>query len=70
MATLTNSCGEPFIQGDKDGFGTVASVQGIQSKMCVARIEVIRDAAHVPWYDEPECCVSALVDFLGSRDQH
>jgi len=53
-----------FIQGDTDGFGTVASVQGVQSNMSDARIEVIRNAGHLPWYDEPESCVRALVDFL------
>ena len=43
-----------FIQGDKDGLGTVASVQSVQSNMSDARIEIIRNAGHLPWYDEPE----------------
>ena len=58
-----------FIQGDRDGFGTVASVQSVQSNMSDARIEIIRNAGHLPWYDEPESCTRALVDFLSSPNR-
>ena len=58
-----------FIQGDRDGFGTVSSVQSVQSNMSDARIEVIRNAGHLPWYDEPESCARVLVDFLGSPNR-
>jgi pimeloyl-ACP methyl ester carboxylesterase len=53
-----------FIQGDKDGFATVASVQRVQEQMPHSQLEVVPNAGHLPWYDEPEHCVRALQQFL------
>ncbi len=53
-----------FIQGDKDGFGTVASVRRVQKEMPHSRLDVVPNAGHLPWYDETEHCVRALQHFL------
>jgi len=53
-----------FIQGDKDGFGTVASVRGVQEEMPHSQLEVVPNAGHLPWYDETEHCARALQHFL------
>lgn len=53
-----------FIIGDKDGFGTVESVRRVQERMRDARLEVIPNAAHVPWFDDSERCARALIGFL------
>ncbi len=53
-----------FIQGDKDGYGTVASVQRVQRDMPDAQLDVVPNAGHVPWYDDAEHCVRSLQHFL------
>jgi pimeloyl-ACP methyl ester carboxylesterase len=53
-----------FIQGDKDGYGTVASVQRVQKGMPRSQLEVVPNAGHVPWYDETEHCLRSLQHFL------
>ena len=53
-----------FIQGDQDGFGTVASEERVQKDMPSSELEVVRNAGHVPWYDETAHCSRALLDFL------
>ena len=59
-----------FIQGDQDGFGTVASVQRVQKDMPHARLDVVQNAGHLPWYDETEHCVRVLQRFLRKRECH
>ena len=58
-----------FIQGDKDGFGTVESVQKVQNEIPNSRMEVVSNAGHVPWYDETENCARILVTFLSTPSQ-
>ncbi len=53
-----------FIQGDKDGLATVASVQRVAKDMTHAQLDVVPNAGHLPWYDAPDHCTRALQQFL------
>ena len=56
-----------FIWGDKDQFGPPALGQEMASLALHARCEVIRDAGHLVWLDQPNECARITLDFLKRR---
>ena len=53
-----------FLWGDKDPLGTPAVGQSLAALMANARVEVVADAGHLPWLDQPKVCADALIEFL------
>ncbi len=55
-----------FIWGDKDHFGPPS--EGLQMAALAphARCEVVLDAGHALWFDEPERCAALTMEFLAS----
>lgn len=55
-----------FIWGDSDAFAPPSSGQEMVTRMANATIEVVPNAGHMPWVDQPDAVVSSIIDFLGS----
>ena len=55
-----------FIWGDKDAFAPPASGAEACTRMSNARLEVVKDAGHLPWLDDPQRCADVLRTFLQS----
>lgn len=53
-----------FLWGDKDPLGTPDDGRRLAERMPNARLEVVRDASHVIWLDQPEACADAVTAFL------
>lgn len=53
-----------FLWGDKDPLGAPAVGASLAALMPNARLEVVADAGHLPWLDQPEVCAAALTEFL------
>jgi len=53
-----------FIWGDKDKFGPPTLGQEMAAMAPKARCEVVSDAGHLVWVDQPERCARLSVDFL------
>jgi len=53
-----------FLWGDKDTFGPPAWGQEMARLMPHARCEVIADAGHLPFVDQPEVCARLVESFL------
>ena len=53
-----------FIWGDKDAAVPLESGKEACKIIPDCRIEVVKDAGHLPWLDEPERCSQLLLDFL------
>jgi pimeloyl-ACP methyl ester carboxylesterase len=53
-----------FLWGDKDPFGTPDDGRRLVERMPRARLEVVRDASHLAWLDQPEACADAVAEFL------
>ena len=55
-----------FIWGDKDAFAPPASGEEACKMMSHARLEVVKNAGHLPWLDDPQRCANVLRTFLQS----
>ena len=55
-----------FIWGDKDFFGPPAEGQEMAAMAPHAHCEVVADAGHAVWFDQPERCTELVMDFLRS----
>jgi pimeloyl-ACP methyl ester carboxylesterase len=53
-----------FAWGDADAFAPPSSGQEMAARMPDARIQVIPDAGHLPWYDRPHTVATAISGFL------
>ena len=53
-----------ILWGDKDPLGTPDDGRTLVERMPNARLEVIEDASHLVWLDQPEVCAEAVTDFL------
>lgn len=54
-----------FIWGDKDVFETAESAREKANAIENHRFEVVENAAHCPWFDEPERCVELILEMTG-----
>ncbi len=55
-----------FLWGDRDPFGTPAIGRMLADRMPDARLQVVADAGHLVWLDQPEVCAAAVSAFLGA----
>jgi pimeloyl-ACP methyl ester carboxylesterase len=55
-----------FIWGDQDFFGPPSEGQEMAALAPRARCEIVADAGHAVWIDQPERCAKLVIDFLGS----
>jgi pimeloyl-ACP methyl ester carboxylesterase len=53
-----------FAWGDKDAFDPPSSGQSLAREMPHARLEIITDAGHVPWIDQPNAVAHAITRHL------
>jgi pimeloyl-ACP methyl ester carboxylesterase len=53
-----------FLWGDQDPLGTPDDGRRLAERMPHARLEVVRDASHLVWLDQPEACADAVSAFL------
>jgi 2-hydroxy-6-oxonona-2,4-dienedioate hydrolase len=53
-----------FAWGDRDAFDPPSSGQSLAREMPHARLEIITDAGHVPWIDQPNPVAHALTRYL------
>lgn len=53
-----------FLWGDKDPLGGPEVGASLAALMARARLQVVVDAAHLPWLDQPQVCAAALLEFL------
>ncbi|HEY3560670.1 MAG TPA: alpha/beta hydrolase [Kribbella sp.] len=53
-----------FLWGDKDPLGAPAVGESLAALMPNARLEVVADAGHLPWLDQPKVCADILLEFL------
>lgn len=53
-----------FVWGEKDPLGAPAVGQSLAALMPNARLEVVADAGHLPWLDQPKICADVLLEFL------
>lgn len=53
-----------FVWGDKDPLGTPDDGRRLVEEMPEARLEVIADASHLVWLDQPNACGEAVAAFL------
>ena len=53
-----------FLWGDKDPLGAPAVGESLAAVMANARLEVVADAGHLLWLDQPKVCADALIEFL------
>jgi pimeloyl-ACP methyl ester carboxylesterase len=53
-----------FIWGDKDTFGPPSLGQEMAAMTPNARCEVLADAGHIIWLDQPERCAASSIKFL------
>ena len=56
-----------FLWGDKDPLGTPEVGRMLVSKMPHAQLQVVENAGHVPWVDQPEFCAEAMTAFLAGK---
>jgi pimeloyl-ACP methyl ester carboxylesterase len=55
-----------FIWGDKDIEGPPSLAQEMASIAPHARCEIIPDAGHLVWLDQPDRCTKLMIEFLRS----
>jgi pimeloyl-ACP methyl ester carboxylesterase len=53
-----------FLWGDRDPLGSPEVGRVLAESMPHARLEVVQDAGHLAWLDQPELCAQAVADFL------
>ena len=56
-----------MVYGDQDATGTVQTWQRFVALMPNAEIEVLEEAGHVPWLDNPDSVSAAIKGFLSRR---
>jgi pimeloyl-ACP methyl ester carboxylesterase len=56
-----------FLWGDKDPLGTPDDGRRLAERMPHARLEVVPDASHLVWLDQPELCAEAVTAFLADE---
>ena len=49
-----------FIIGDKDVFDTIDNIKGIAAEMKNSNVEIVEDAGHLPWLEQPGICSSLI----------
>ncbi len=54
-----------FLWGDKDPLATPDDGRRLVERMPHARLDVVRDASHLVWLDQPQVCGDAVAEFLG-----
>ena len=57
-----------FVWGDRDTFGSPLLGQEMSRIMPNARAEVVADAGHLVWLDQPERCARLVTNFLALPD--
>jgi len=55
-----------FLWGDKDPLGTPDDGRDLVAHMPDARLEVVDDASHLVWLDQPHVCADAVAAFLAA----
>ena len=55
-----------FVWGDKDFEGPPSLAQEMAAIAPHARCEIIPDAGHLVWLDQPDRCIKLMLDFLKS----
>jgi pimeloyl-ACP methyl ester carboxylesterase len=55
-----------LIWGDKDSFGPPSLAKELAQSMPQGRAEVVPDAGHLAWLDQPDIVASLITDFLRS----
>ncbi|MGZ5094203.1 MAG: alpha/beta fold hydrolase [Burkholderiales bacterium] len=58
-----------FIWGEEDKFGPPTPGQEMATMAPKARCEVLSDAGHLIWVDQPERCARLSVDFLKAGER-
>lgn len=53
-----------FVWGEEDPLGAPPVGQSMAASMPNARLDVVADAGHLPWLDQPQICADALLGFL------
>lgn len=53
-----------FLWGEKDPLGSPELGKPLAAAMLHARLQVVPDAGHLPWIDQPTLCAEALSEFL------
>jgi 3-oxoadipate enol-lactonase len=59
-------CPTLFVYGDKDFEGPPSLAQEMAALVTNARRELISDAGHLVWLDQPSACMTIIKDFLKS----
>jgi len=57
-----------FLWGDKDPLGTPDDGRRLVEQMPHARLEVVKDASHLVWLDQPDVCADAVTAFLAEAE--
>ena len=55
-----------FIWGEKDGFATVAQGRAASARVPTSQFELIPDAGHGVWVDEPDRVATSILECLGA----
>jgi pimeloyl-ACP methyl ester carboxylesterase len=55
-----------FLWGDKDPFGAPSVGVETAALMPQARVQVVTDAGHLPWLDQPDFCGQQVAAFLST----
>jgi pimeloyl-ACP methyl ester carboxylesterase len=55
-----------FLWGDRDPFGSPELGREMAAMMPDAKVVVVADAGHLPWFDQPDFCAAQTRDFLGA----
>lgn len=53
-----------FLWGDQDPLGSPETGRVFAESMPSGQLEVVADAGHLPWIDQPKICADALASFL------
>ncbi|MBL0706222.1 alpha/beta fold hydrolase [Sinomonas cellulolyticus] len=57
-----------LLWGDKDPLGTPDVGRMLADRMPHGRLEVVQDASHLVWLDQPAACGEAIVSFLAAQE--
>lgn len=57
-----------FIWGEKDAFATVDQGRAAAARVPLSRFELIPDAGHAVWIDEPDQVAASILDSLGAYE--
>ncbi|MFA6037287.1 MAG: alpha/beta hydrolase [Legionellales bacterium] len=53
--------------GDKDVFGNVKQAHNVANALPHSQLEIIKNAAHMPWLDQGEICADLIKNFLNNN---